>query len=112
MSYIFSIKNVSKLSDALSPFLFIFALEYAIKRVQVNQDSLKLNRSHQLLVYADHVNILSGSIHTVKKISETLVVTSKKTGLEVNADKPKYMVTSRFQNAGRSHNTKTDYYFH
>ena len=47
--------------------LFNCAVEYAIRRVQVNQDGLKLNGTHQRLVYADDVNILGGSIHTVKK---------------------------------------------
>jgi hypothetical protein len=50
-----------------------FALQYEIRRVQVNQDGLKLNGKHQLMVYADEVNILGGSVHTVKKNAETLV---------------------------------------
>ena len=75
---------------------------YAIRRVQESQDGLKLNGIHQLLVYADEVNILGGSVRTVKKNAEASAVASKETRLEVNADKTKYMVMSRDQNAGRS----------
>jgi len=70
-----------------SPLLFNFALEYAIKRVQVNQDGLKLNGTHQLLVYADGVNILGGSVDTVKENGVAMVVVSMETGQEVNGDK-------------------------
>ena len=66
---------------------FNFVLEYAIRRVQVNQDGLKLNDTCQLLVYADDVNMLGGSIHTSKENAEALVVSSKENGLEVNAIK-------------------------
>jgi len=104
----FSIKNGSKGADALSPLLFNFTLDYAITRVQVNVDGLKINGTHQPLVYDDDVNVLGGSVHTVKEITEALVVTCKHTGLELNADKTKYIVTSRDQNAGRSQNMKTD----
>jgi len=58
---------------------------------------LKLKGTPQLLVYADDVNILGGSIHTIKKNAEALIVASKESGLEVNADKTKYMVKSRDQ---------------
>ena len=50
---------------------FNFALEYAIRRVQVNQDGLNLNGTHQLLVYADGVNILEGSVHSYYKGKRT-----------------------------------------
>jgi len=66
LSDMFPIRNGLKQGVALTPLLFNFALEYAIKRVQVNQDVLKLNGTHQLLFYADNVNILGGSIHTIK----------------------------------------------
>ena len=106
MSDMFPIRNGLKEGDALSPLLFSFALEYAIRRVQVNQDGLKLNGTHQLVAYVDDVNILGGSVHTVEKSAENLVVASKGNGLEDNADKSQYMVTSGDQNVGRSHSIK------
>ena len=98
-----------KQGDSLSPLLFNFALEYAIKRVQVNQDGLKLNGTHQLLAYADDVNILGGSAHSRKENAEALLVAAKEIGLEVNADKTKYKVMSRDRNARRGHSVKIDY---
>ena len=74
--------------------LFSFDFRYAIRRVQVNRDDLKLNGTHQLLAYADDVNILGGRVYTVKENAEALVVASKEIGLEVNADKTKYSDTS------------------
>jgi len=88
--------------------LFNFALDYAIRRVQVTQDGLKLNGTHQLLVYADDVNMLGGSVHTVKENAEALLVGSEEIGLEVHADKTKYMVMSGDGNAGQSHSMKID----
>jgi len=69
---------------------------------------LKLNGAHQLLAHADDVNILGGSIYTLKENAETLVAATREIGLEVRADKTKYMVMSRDQNAGHSHSVKTD----
>ena len=69
---------------------------------------MKLNGSHQLLAYADDVNILGGSAHTVKEKAEALVVATKEIGLEVNADKTKYMVMSRHRNVGRGHSVKIE----
>jgi len=86
LSDTFPIRNGLKQGDALSPLLFNFALEYASRRVQVNPDGLKLNGTHHLLAYANDVNILGGSVHTVKENAETLVVAPKEIGLEVNAD--------------------------
>jgi len=80
----------------------------AIRRVQVNQDDFQYNGTHQFLAYADDVNILGGSVHTIKENAETLVVATKEIGLEVNADKTKYTIMSPDQNAGRSHSMKID----
>jgi hypothetical protein len=76
--------------------------------VQVNQDGLKLNGTHQRLAYADDVNILGGSVHAVKRNTEALVAVTKEIGLEVNADKTKYIVMSRDQNGERNHSIKID----
>ena len=73
----FPIRNGLKQGDALSPMLFNFALKYAIRRVQVYQDGLKLNGTHQLLAYVDDVNILGGSIQNLKENAEALVVATR-----------------------------------
>ena len=107
----FPVRNGLKQADALSPLLFSFALEHAIRRVPVNLDGFKLNDTCQLLellVCADDVSVLGGSIHTIKENAESLVVASKEIGLEVNADRTKYMVMSRDQKSGQSHGMKTD----
>jgi len=85
LSNVCPIRNGLKDDDALLPLLFNFASEDTIRRVQVNKDGLKLNRTHQLLVYADDVNIMGGSVHTIKDDAEILIVASKKNALEVNA---------------------------
>ena len=88
--------------------VFNFALEYAIRSVQVNRDGLKLNGEHQFLTYADDVNILVESIHTLKENAEALVAATREIGLEVSVDKTKYMVMSRDQNAGRIQSVRID----
>ena len=69
---------------------------------------MKLNGTHQLLAYADDVNILGGSVYIVKKNAEVLVAATKEIGLEVNAHKTKYMTVSQDQKAGRIHSIKMD----
>jgi len=103
LSDMFPIRNGLKQVDTLWQLLFNFALGYANRRVHVNKDGLKLNGAYQLLVYADDINILGRSVQTIKENPKALIVTSNESGLEVNADKTKYMAMSRDQNAERSH---------
>jgi hypothetical protein len=65
-----------------------FALEYAIRSVHANQENLILKGTHQLVV---NVNVLGGSVHTLHKEKQRLlVVASKETCLELNAEKFQY----------------------
>jgi hypothetical protein len=101
LSDTFPIQNGLKQVDALSPLLFNYALEYAIRKV-----GLKLNRTHQLLVYADDVNLLGDNRDTIQKNIQTVIDASNEVGLEVNTEKTEYMLLSRDQNAGSNYNIK------
>jgi len=79
LSDMFPIKNGLKQGHPLPPLLFNFAFEEAITWGQVNKDGLKLNGTHQLLVYACGVNILEGRVHTIQKNTGALVFVSKET---------------------------------
>jgi hypothetical protein len=105
----FPIQNGLKQVDALLPLLFNFALEYVIRKVHEKLVGLKLNGTHQLLVYAEDVNLLENNIDTTKKNTEALIDTSKEVALEVNTEKTTYTskLISQHQNAGRTHDTKT-----
>jgi hypothetical protein len=67
---------------------------------------LKLNETHQLLAYADDVNLLGDNIDTVKKNTENVNDAGKEVGLEINIDKTKYMLLSRHQNVGQNRDIK------
>jgi hypothetical protein len=104
----FPVQNGLKQGDALTPLLFNFALQYAIRRVQENHEGLKLNGKHQLLSYADAVNIVGENTDTtqIQRYREALLDSSKQVDLEVNPEKTKYMFMSRYQKAGQKHSIK------
>jgi hypothetical protein len=101
----FTVQNGLKQGDALSPLVFNFALEYAIRRVQEKQEGLKMNGTNQHLAYADDVNILRENIDTIQKNAEALLHAGKEVGLEVNSEKTKYVLMSR-KRAGQKHSIK------
>jgi hypothetical protein len=68
---------------------------------------LELSGTHQLLVYVDDVNLLAEILDIIQKNTQTLIDASKEVGLQVNAEKTKYTLLSRQQNAGQNNYIKT-----
>ncbi|KAJ4451313.1 hypothetical protein ANN_02774 [Periplaneta americana] len=75
-------------------------------KFQDNRDGLELNELHQLLLYANDMNMLGKNSQTIRENTEILLEASKAIGLEVNPEKIKYMIMSRDHNIVRNGNTK------
>jgi hypothetical protein len=93
---------VLKQGDALSPLLFNFASEFALRNVQETRVGLKLN----VIAYADDVNLLGDNVYLINKNTETLIDTSREVGLKINVENTKYMVLFSRQNAGQNRDIK------
>jgi hypothetical protein len=102
----FPIQNGLKQGDVLWPLLFNFTLEYAIRIGQEKEIGLELNGTHQILIYAEGVNLLGDSINVIKGNSETLLEASMDIGLEINAEKIKYIIMPRNPNSGQNKNLR------
>ena len=96
-------KHVASLFYIVNSLHFLYNMEVSDKPAGLE---IKRQPTHQL--YVDYVNILGGRVRTIEKNAEALLVARKETGLDVNADKTKYMVMSGDQNAGLNHNMKID----
>jgi len=87
----FPVHNGQELGNALHTVLPNFVLEYAIMKMQVNQEGMKLSDLNQILVYADNVVLFRQNMNTVQRNAEIILEGSKEIDLELNIDTTKYM---------------------
>jgi hypothetical protein len=85
---------------------FDFASEYAIRKAQTNQVGLELNGTHQLLVYADDVSLLGDIVNITKENAENFSDSNRAIGLEIHAEKTKYIIMSSHSNSGQNQNIR------
>ena len=76
------------------PLIFNFALEYAIRKVQETKLGLDMNGTHQILAYADDVNLIDDNIRTIERNADVMLVRDA-CNLAVNTGKTKYMEVGR-----------------
>jgi len=95
LSSSFPIENGLKLGDVLPPLLFNFALEYAIRKVQETKLGLDVNGNHQVLAYADDLNLICDDIRTIERNADVLLNARKDIVLAVNTGNTKYMEIRR-----------------
>jgi hypothetical protein len=100
----FPTENSLKKKRCSSKLIFNFALKYAIIRVQINQEGLKLNGTSQGLVYDEEF----GQKRTYYKSIPALIVARKEIGIELNVGKTRNTVIFRDQIAGRSYSIKIE----
>ena len=81
-----------KQGDALSPLLFNFALEYTIRKLQETNLGLDMNGTHQVLAYADDVNLMGHDIKTIERNADVLLNACKDICLAANTGETKYML--------------------
>jgi hypothetical protein len=77
-----------------------------MRKVQENLVGLKLIGTHQVLAYADDINLLGDKTDTIRKNTETLIDATMERGLEINVEKTKYLLLSCHQNVGQNRNIK------
>jgi hypothetical protein len=102
------IHNGLKQGDGLSPLLFNFALVYTKRKVQENEVGLKLNGTHQLLAIADDINLLGDNIITIQGGQGNSLGASRDVGVEINAERTKYIIMSHHTNSGQKQNIRFD----
>ena len=91
MSSSFPIENGLKQGYALSSLIFNYVLEYAVRKVQETNLGQDMNGTHQVLAYADDVNLIGDDIRTIERNADVLLNACKDIGLVVNTGKTKYM---------------------